>query len=327
MDSINVKSLGKCGESCTTNSACFSFNFELGAKQKMSLCDLVFCSSDVNNSALAPNTTMTYYKHISEEATVATSPAIPLCNGCVHAPCQNGGTCTPTGPFDFTCQCMQGFSGATCEQRDGDCGGDPTYTGVRRIQTDEGRIFDAYCDQGWTYVFNRFDGSVDFYRNWVEFQQGFGNVSLEHFIGLDNLVSVLKQRSYKVRFDLTPWPSSNLNPPTGFAEYSTFNLADESDKYRINIGGYSGTAGDAMASQNGQRFTTYDQDNDPYGSNCAVTFKGAWWHAACHNSNLFATYEQGPTCHAFAACVCWKNYPGAGHGYSFNRAVMKLHRV
>ena len=32
-----------------------------------------------------------------------------------------------------------------------------------------------------------------------------------------------------------------------FAEYSTFKVADSSDKYRLSIGGYSGTAGDSMA--------------------------------------------------------------------------------
>ena len=34
-----------------------------------------------------------------------------------------------------------------------------------------------------------------------------------------------------------------------FAEYSIFKVADASDKYRLLIGGYSGTAGDSMAYQ------------------------------------------------------------------------------
>ena len=34
-----------------------------------------------------------------------------------------------------------------------------------------------------------------------------------------------------------------------FAEYSIFKVADGSDKYRLLIGGYSGTAGDSMAYQ------------------------------------------------------------------------------
>ena len=31
-----------------------------------------------------------------------------------------------------------------------------------------------------------------------------------------------------------------------YAEYATFKVADQTDKYRIVIGGYSGTAGDGM---------------------------------------------------------------------------------
>ena len=31
-----------------------------------------------------------------------------------------------------------------------------------------------------------------------------------------------------------------------YAEYKTFQVADEADKYRILIGGYSGTAGDSL---------------------------------------------------------------------------------
>jgi len=31
-----------------------------------------------------------------------------------------------------------------------------------------------------------------------------------------------------------------------YAEYTTFDVADEADKYRLLIGGYRGTAGDSM---------------------------------------------------------------------------------
>ena len=33
-----------------------------------------------------------------------------------------------------------------------------------------------------------------------------------------------------------------------FAEYTTFDVADESDNYRVTIDGYRGTAGDALLS-------------------------------------------------------------------------------
>ena len=37
-----------------------------------------------------------------------------------------------------------------------------------------------------------------------------------------------------------------------YAEYTTFQVADEADKYRITIGGYNGTAGDSMVNYGGQ---------------------------------------------------------------------------
>ena len=49
---------------------------------------------------------------------------------------------------------------------------------------------------------------------------------------------------------------------------------------------YTGTAGDAMKGHNGQPFSTFDQDNDDRGTDCAVTYKGAWWYVGCHDSNL-----------------------------------------
>ena len=32
-------------------------------------------------------------------------------------------------------------------------------------------------------ILRRTDGSVDFYRNWTDYQRGFGDVSHEHWIG------------------------------------------------------------------------------------------------------------------------------------------------
>ena len=37
-----------------------------------------------------------------------------------------------------------------------------------------------------------------------------------------------------------------------YAKYTTFQVANEADKYRIAIGGYNGTAGDSMVDDGGQ---------------------------------------------------------------------------
>ena len=52
--------------------------------------------------------------------------------------------------------------------------------------------------------------------------------------------------------------------------------------------------GDSLSYHVGQHFSTYDQDNDAYSENCAVSQKGGWWYKACHASNLNGFYYGGP---------------------------------
>ena len=66
-------------------------------------------------------------------------------------------------------------------------------SGIYRIQPRLSlQSFLVWCDMssydgGWTSVVNRFDGSQNFYLNWTDYKQGFGNLSGEHWVGLDHL--------------------------------------------------------------------------------------------------------------------------------------------
>ena len=87
---------------------------------------------------------------------------------------------------------------------------------------------------------------------------------------------------------------------------------------------FAGTAGDSFSGHRGYPFTTKDLDNDSWSSNCAVTYKGAWWYTACHASNLNGQYHHGA--HSSSADgVNWGAWKG--HKYSAKRAEMKIRPV
>ena len=66
---------------------------------------------------------------------------------------------------------------------------------------------------------------------------------------------------------------------SAYAHYTTFTVSTATDSHRLLVSEYSGTAGDAMGYNSGQKFSTKDRDSDSWsGGNCAVLQKGSWWY-------------------------------------------------
>ncbi|XP_068737347.1 microfibril-associated glycoprotein 4-like isoform X3 [Montipora capricornis] len=198
-------------------------------------------------------------------------------------------------------------------------------SGVYTIDPDGSGAFDVFCDQttaggGWTVFQKRLDGSVDFYRGWSDYKQGFGNLRGEYWLGLDKIYRLTKLVKNTLRVDL-----EDTKGKTAYAAYKMFAVTSERAKYQLSLGTYSGTAGDSLSHHRGASFSTKDRDNDQKNSeNCAASYKGAWWYKRCHESNLNGRYHHGQHS-SYADGVNWLSWKG--HYYSAKRAEMKIRPV
>ena len=156
---------------------------------------------------------------------------------------------------------------------------------------------EAYCDTsngggGWLVVQRRQDGSVDFDRTWLEYEDGFGKLTGEFWYGLRALHCLTGQGGWEMRMDIKLANGTDI-----FLQYEQFKVASAKDKYKLTVGGFQGTTTDPMAYHNGMYFTTKDSDNDKHGSNnCAVIANkrnGGWWHNTCWhiNPNVFHNHD------------------------------------
>ena len=174
-----------------------------------------------------------------------------------------------------------------------------------------GSLINVYCNMsvdggGWTVFQRRKDGSVDFYRKWKDYENGFGDVSGEFWLGNKWIHRLTSLGTTELRIDFENGK---------YVKYSSFAVGNAASKYTLTVSGYSGTLQDGLTNHNNMKFSTYDQDNDITGANCAIKYKGAWWYHNCHNSNLNGMFgRQDPTGINFA-------------GYYHNFAEMKLRRV
>ncbi|KAM4598729.1 microfibril-associated glycoprotein 4-like [Polymixia lowei] len=199
-----------------------------------------------------------------------------------------------------------------------------TYSGVYTIYPLITPL-QVYCDMDtdggkWTVIQRRMDGTLNFYRPWEAYKAGFGNSSGEYWLGLENIHLLTKKRKYELRVDMEDFDKNKV-----YAKYSSFRVGSEAGGYKLHLSGFkNGGAGDSLTYSKGQKFSTFDKDQDTWGSNCAVSFYGAFWYKNCHHANPNGAYLWGTTPH-FATGVVW--YHWKGYKYSLKGIEMKIRPV
>ncbi|XP_034471777.1 microfibril-associated glycoprotein 4-like [Drosophila innubila] len=165
---------------------------------------------------------------------------------------------------------------------------------------------------GWTIILRRLDGSVNFYRNWTDYKNGFGDLEGEFFLGLDKIHALTEERRHELLVVLEDFEGDER-----YELYNDFAIGNENRRYVLHtLGDASGTAGDSFSGNRGSKFNTFDDESL---SSCPKSYSGAWWYAAnCGYSNLAGTYKDNES----GKGVNWHKF--RGFQYSLKRALMMI---
>lgn len=162
------------------------------------------------------------------------------------------------------------------------CAGDNPYSISRLV---------VHCDMetdggGWI-VIQRRNASinrVDFFRNSIDYENGFGDLDGEFWIGLKKIYELTNQQDMKLKLSVWNYTNNALT-------YNYQNFAIDGPRYHyrlLRLSGGSGATYPPFYGSTSNYFSTYDDDNDRSSStNCAYTHQGGWWYYEC-NSNIFA---------------------------------------
>ncbi|XP_053332840.1 microfibril-associated glycoprotein 4-like [Clarias gariepinus] len=199
-----------------------------------------------------------------------------------------------------------------------------TLSGVYTIYPTGETPVQVYCDMGcwesltedgnWTVFQRRMDGSVNFYRPWEHYKKGFGNKYGEYWLGLENLYQLTRKRKYELKVDLQDFDGVSV-----YARYSSFSVESEAEGYKLHVSGFiNGGAGNSMATNNGQKFSTFDKEQDTHTQlNCAKSYLGAFWYSQCHNTNPNGIYLWGRDDSRYAIGNVWQHWKGYHYGLKY----------
>ena len=162
----------------------------------------------------------------------------------------------------------------------------------------------------------REDGFVDFYRGWLDYKLGFGNLLGEFWLGNENIHLLAGSCCNELRIDLADFRGNNK-----YAMYKKFQVGSKNEEYVLTVEKYSGDAGDSLGHHSGATFTTKDNGKSKH---CSIAYKGGWWYTSCHSANLNGLYLHGNHS-SYADGIEWSAW--TGQYYSLKFSEMKFREV
>ena len=115
------------------------------------------------------------------------------------------------------------------------------------------------------------------------------------WLGLETAHQLTSKGEYELRIDLL-FKTDIFHDHYNIyyhAHYDIFRLAGESDHYKLEVSGYSGTAGDSLSYHNMMAFSTPDRDHDLSSIHCAHSSSSCWWYKSCYTSDLNGPWGSG----------------------------------
>jgi len=148
---------------------------------------------------------------------------------------------------------------------------------------------------GWIIVHQHLGYTFDWKLPWADYKAGFGSIEADFWLGLEKMHLLTSSQPYRLRVEVEE-RSTNL---WYSAEYWSFRIGDElNDRYRLEVSGYSGDAGDSLQYEgdlngngelgnfyhNRMQFSTFDPDEIV--RSCAAVCHGGWWYNGCYYACL-----------------------------------------
>ena len=172
-----------------------------------------------------------------------------------------------------------------------------------------GRHFSVYCmferdnKAAWTVIQRRVNGEVDFNRNWVQYENGFGTLNGSFWLGLWKIHDLTSGRGMLARLYMDLKSKRKAIIET-FVEYEEFAVGNSSENYQLHMAKYDtrSSINDVLSSSSkcdvhGMKFATVDKGKE--------SFNGGWWFRTCSVANPNGIYP--PSSLPVDECCDWSS--------------------